>query len=801
MRREKQNLFFVCLDYLLASVKLFVPIVIGIFLLLGVIFPVQAEILPLVTIKGQVKDVATDKPVYKAKVMVVQTWETPDCLTGNYTIFGCWQDKYVISGLAYTDLQGKYIVYTTDAWADVWLLVEAYGYDTYQVTKNYTNQIHTLDFTLTKDPSILDPVLIIPGIMASWNRNLLDKNLEYADEWELDPHFHTYDGLIADLQNYGGYELGKNLFTFPYDWRRSNHFTAQLLYGEIQKIKNQTGSPRVDLVAHSMGGLVARYYIVSNLYQNDVDQLIFIATPQRGAPKAYLAWEGGYLGTTVVSDFVKELLIAKIAKTDGYCDSILERNKCIYNYVHGYPVGSLQQLLPDYNYLQSSITGEVFSYPFKHPYSILLSSLNAWYNLDKFYNSGVEVSTIYSSVPNSTVGMIQVTPRTEEQKPFWYYGYPDGFSGLFRDNGIEYVSGDETVPYSSATFISSENQIAKLNVKHLSIVNASSKNVLEILKNEFIDIQVIDQPDEYVIIQVHSPVDILVTTPSGKKIGFNAQTDIDTNEIPGAYYTGAGADNEYILIPGKESGNYKLDLIGTGEGEYQVDISLVKNNEIISQTISSSTQIGEHALLGAKFDQGEVELVDLTDITPPQIQVNSPQSYGEYEQHLLVPIDITVTDEGSGVGSTEIYLDGEIYHDTVIDLFSLSMERHDLLVVVTDLVGNINSKEIPFWNYGNFNSLRGSVDRLFQSGDIINQVVKDKLLLEVDWLYRSKQLEKLLEEKNGPQGEGVSNWRTNMSDYLTDKLVRQMYDKGLISLSAQEILLKQFYFVTHNIKL
>lgn len=801
MRREKQNLYFVCLSYLFARVKLFIPIVLGIFLFLIFLPPTQSAELPLVTIKGQVKDVATDKPVYKAKVMVVQTWETEDCATGNYTSFGCWQDKYVISGLAYTDLQGNYTVYTHDAWVDIWLMVEVYGYDTYQVTKNYSSQKHVLDFGLTKDPSILDPVLIIPGIMASWNRNLLDKNLEYADEWELDPHFHTYDGLIADLQNYAGYVLGETLFTFPYDWRRANHFTAQLLYGEIQKIKNQTGSPRVDVVAHSMGGLIARYYIISSLYQTDIDQLIFIATPQRGSPKAYLAWEGGFLGTTVVSDFVKELLIAKIAKTDGYCDSIWERNKCIYNYVRGYPVGSLQQLLPDYNYLQSSITGEIFSYPFKHPYSLLLSSLNTWYNLDKFYNSGVEVSTIYNSTPNSTVGMIQVIPRTEEQKPFWYYGYPDGFSGLFRDNGIVYTDGDETVPYSSATFMNSENQIAKLNTDHIRIVNLSSKNVIEILKNEFIDIEVIDQPDEYVIIQVHSPVDILLTTPGGKKVGYDNTSHTDTNEVEGAYYSGAGATNEYILLPGKEIGNYKFDLIGTGEGEYQVDISLVTNGEMVTQTISSSTQTGEHTVMGVKFDQGVIEIVDLTDTTPPQIQINSPHSYGEYEAHLVLPVEVEVTDEGSGVGEVKVLIDEQDFIDSKIDLLTMTFERHLFKIIATDLAGNQAVKEIPFWVYANFNSLRGSIDRLYQTGDIINGEVRNKLLLEVDWLYRSKQLEKLLEDINDPKGDNVSDWRTNMSDYLTNKLVRQMYDKGYISQFAKEILLKQFYFVTHNIKI
>lgn len=47
---------------------------------------------------------------------------------------------------------------------------------------------------------------------------------------------------------------------------------------------------RFDLVAHSMGGLVARYYTCSKEYlsRNDVRKLIFVSVPQKGSPFASL---------------------------------------------------------------------------------------------------------------------------------------------------------------------------------------------------------------------------------------------------------------------------------------------------------------------------------------------------------------------------------------------------------------------------------------------------------------------------------------------------------------------------------
>ncbi len=97
----------------------------------------------------------------------------------------------------------------------------------------------------------------------------------------------TFGGLISEL-NKAGYKEGKDLFVFPYDWRKSNADSAQKLKDKIDAVLAETGAAKVDLVAHSMGGLVAKKYIADN-GGDKVDQLIFIATPHIGAPKAFKA--------------------------------------------------------------------------------------------------------------------------------------------------------------------------------------------------------------------------------------------------------------------------------------------------------------------------------------------------------------------------------------------------------------------------------------------------------------------------------------------------------------------------------
>ncbi len=51
----------------------------------------------------------------------------------------------------------------------------------------------------------------------------------------------------------------------------------------IKKVKEVTGSPKVVLIGHSMGGLAGREYLQSDYYGHDVRAYISFATPQRGS--------------------------------------------------------------------------------------------------------------------------------------------------------------------------------------------------------------------------------------------------------------------------------------------------------------------------------------------------------------------------------------------------------------------------------------------------------------------------------------------------------------------------------------
>ena len=72
----------------------------------------------------------------------------------------------------------------------------------------------------------------------------------------------------------------------------SNREHARELARAVVELKERSGAPRVDVVAHSMGGLALRYFLW-NGGDEDVRRAVFLATPHRGTVSAFLAWGGG----------------------------------------------------------------------------------------------------------------------------------------------------------------------------------------------------------------------------------------------------------------------------------------------------------------------------------------------------------------------------------------------------------------------------------------------------------------------------------------------------------------------------
>jgi len=75
---------------------------------------------------------------------------------------------------------------------------------------------------------------------------------------------------------------------------------AEILNQYIQGVKQKTGAEMVDLVVHSMGGMISRYYIDRVMQDRDVAQLIMLGSPMGGSDCAVLpAALGFYLPASI----------------------------------------------------------------------------------------------------------------------------------------------------------------------------------------------------------------------------------------------------------------------------------------------------------------------------------------------------------------------------------------------------------------------------------------------------------------------------------------------------------------------
>ncbi len=84
-----------------------------------------------------------------------------------------------------------------------------------------------------------------------------------------------------------------NLFVFAYDWRLSNADNAIKLADYIACVQKFYPDTNVNLVAHSMGGLVARRYILNNPAPHHVNAYVSVSTPFVGSGKVVWVEETG----------------------------------------------------------------------------------------------------------------------------------------------------------------------------------------------------------------------------------------------------------------------------------------------------------------------------------------------------------------------------------------------------------------------------------------------------------------------------------------------------------------------------
>lgn len=139
-----------------------------------------------------------------------------------------------------------------------------------QLINSKTGEVVWPSAIRSTDPGSTLPMT--PDLAANRDNVMPGKIVETLKLARALPEVYVYRDLLEALRQYGGYREGDwnnpgangdqdAFYVFAYDWRRDNVESARDLIKRIDSLKEKLQRPdlRFNILAHSMGGLVARY--------------------------------------------------------------------------------------------------------------------------------------------------------------------------------------------------------------------------------------------------------------------------------------------------------------------------------------------------------------------------------------------------------------------------------------------------------------------------------------------------------------------------------------------------------------
>ncbi len=416
------------------------------------------------------------------------------------------------------------------------------------------------------------PVVIIPGLMASWNKNAILHNLTVPQsEWKLAPFVKEYEGIIDTFKKLN-YKENTDLFVFVYDWRKSVENIADDFQIFLQeKLWNQKPDSLVNIISHSLGGLVGRIWQQKYNSQN-LKNLITVGTPHRGTSQVYRAVEAGEIDKSNSLLWLGEKLILTLNKNS------FETDKETINQM--LPV--LKDLFPTYQFLKKPDENfiPIDSMQIKNSSLLTYNAIEqATYPL---------LHTIAGDKTSNTAFGFTITERTPLDQLLNFY--VDG-----RPQETLYDNGDYIILSASAGI---GNSIKTLSKDHGELIYQKDaiKEILDTLKIPYEDSQVIEGQGSKItpslIFLMKSPAEMTVSDMNGNQ--FSGQDGI-------------------LFIENPQEGSYSLQVKGIDQGKYNVVVGEIGTANDSWNTIS-----------------GEINTIppsSQTDQYQIQFEPNAPQEF------------------------------------------------------------------------------------------------------------------------------------------------------------------------------
>jgi len=496
-----------------------------------------------------------------------------------------------------------------------------------------------------------NPIILIPGIMGSrlfadeectelvWDPeptlddlSNLRKNASNDILYVKDPSIKQ-NYLLSSEREYGAidcmedlvdnlcYDLPfRDIYVFSYDWRKSNVESAAKLNEFIKSLNVD----KVDIVAHSMGGLVVSWYYQTQGGEK-LDKVITCGTPYEGAPHLLEVVDKGNIRHKKLDNFalltlggltydVKRSMdgVAELIPTPKYCESFPVKKK-IYVDINKANISSMTD--NEYKKMINNIFGtdrsdKAFDFMEKIKYQ------------DE-YNCLCDYEKSYYIVGSKATGN---SKYTAESLTYDYVEDPDNEETSYYN--IKYVKytqrGDGTVPYYSATMAKQllskvdPSRIKEVTADHLDVINKDEKNpdddpiawIEDILKD--------NEPDSksttisytpYQEIQVACPVDVEIG--SGDDRLCSAADDISLRSSFGRLDI-IGKDSDIKMICMDEDTNLDINLTGTDTGTMDFTVRhFSADEELLDERIFENVPLTDKTIIKTKADNNEVTVLNV----------------------------------------------------------------------------------------------------------------------------------------------------------------------------------------------
>jgi len=537
-----------------------------------------------------------------------------------------------------------------------------------------------------------NPVLIVPGLMGTnikngneflWldlGRMALDIGDSFLDLLQFDINLnaiteglttgdiigsplitqHFYDLLIDEFKNQG-YVEEQDLFTFPYDWRYgvSGEYAggtnnSDLLGQRIQSILEKTGTDKVDIVAHSLGGLIVKEYAMEHPTDNHIGKAVFVGVPNTGAPKAVKALLQGdnfgipWLSTSEMKKIavnmpsVYDLLPSQqYYNAKGSYIKTIDQTKCFENI-------SIPCEVKDLNYQESNtfLNGQGFN-PLGINNAVTLHTQT--YDDFDLRTAGIDLYAI-NGCKSATLSKVIQTK------------YNDVFGQQVSYN-VQFSAGDKTVPLESATNlpIDTNKKYYALNADHgkMPSQNGIRQEIVNLISGSNLDVgtaygeplitqDILKCQLNGKVISVFSPVDIFVTDQEGNQLGLSSDGSI-VNEISGADLEILG-EHKFLYLPQDNGQTYTINMQGTGTGTYTIKSQNINNSqptniEIFKDLPVTSALTGQINISSTDNSTTLTVKQDQADLSATIIPIEVPNNYiDKTPPEIVIQFDPTTKD-------------------------------------------------------------------------------------------------------------------------------------------------------------